>query len=363
MPVNDYGVWKANAVHYVVEHREDKSKNPHLLLYIDDRGDTTKHAYYHSRHRSHKPSQRNKEIPGLVRAVINIRSGEKEESRLAYWIDHNYNDHPIINSLTDLPLGFHPLADAKQSPVGLRTDYIRSNLFKINTGQILAHDDPNPENDIADAIEPEIEKAINEHADLYLFGARFIDFKGIHNLHMNQGNIDEWKHDDGVFQDGAILIHYPSSNRWLALFIGFASQAVHTDDSTGHAIASGVWSNYLSHIGTHINLMNSVTIDEASVNSIGSQPRRRSVTLTNVTNHKKPVSSWKIMNSTGEFQTLPADASLDAMASHSFDIPDVPLSDHGDTITLMNEQGLKVDGVSYRPQHERIEGQSVMFAH
>ncbi|KAJ5936688.1 hypothetical protein N7466_003138 [Penicillium verhagenii] len=238
MPVHDYGVWKANAVHYVVESREDGSKNPHLLLYFDDKGNTTHHARYHARHRSHKPSQRNKEIVGLIRAVVNIKSGDKPESQVVCWVDRDFKDQSIIDGLKDLPLGFHQLAETSPGPAGLRTDYLRTEPFGLSTGRILPLANADEKNDIAGILEPEIEEAINQSANIYLFGARFVDYKGIHNLHMNQGNIGLWEHDDGVFQDGFILFHRPREDRWVAVFIGFTSQAVETDESSGHPLSS-----------------------------------------------------------------------------------------------------------------------------
>ncbi|HET7615957.1 MAG TPA: DUF2278 family protein, partial [Bacillales bacterium] len=59
---------------------------------------------------------------------------------------------------------------------------------------------------------------------------------GIHDIHMNQGNQDKWKDDDGVWQDGALLFHYPSTDKWTAVFLAFQSQSFQTDDRTGHAL-------------------------------------------------------------------------------------------------------------------------------
>src|SRR5436189_1455007 len=59
---------------------------------------------------------------------------------------------------------------------------------------------------------------------------------GIHDIHMNQGNSEEFMKDDGVWQDGSMLLHLPSEDRWVAAFLAFQSQCWHTDDSTGHCI-------------------------------------------------------------------------------------------------------------------------------
>ncbi|KAF7164519.1 hypothetical protein CNMCM5623_009016 [Aspergillus felis] len=48
------------------------------------------------------------------------------------------------------------------------------------------------------------------------------------------------------------------------------------------------------------------------------------------------------------------------MATKALEIPNCPLSSHGDTITLVNEQGLKVDGVSYSSGQAKPEGRSIV---
>ena len=42
--------------------------------------------------------------------------------------------------------------------------------------------------------------------------------------------------DDGVWQDGGLLFHFPDTNQWVAVFLAFQSQSWHTDDPTGHAL-------------------------------------------------------------------------------------------------------------------------------
>ena len=46
---------------------------------------------------------------------------------------------------------------------------------------------------------------------------------------MNQGNDGKYKKDNGVFQDGALIIAYPS-DKWIAFFFAFQSQSFDTDD-------------------------------------------------------------------------------------------------------------------------------------
>jgi uncharacterized protein YukJ len=47
---------------------------------------------------------------------------------------------------------------------------------------------------------------------------------------MNQGNpADNHGADNGIWQDGALFIHLPSQNQWVAVFIAFQTQSWDTD--------------------------------------------------------------------------------------------------------------------------------------
>jgi P pilus assembly chaperone PapD len=102
---------------------------------------------------------------------------------------------------------------------------------------------------------------------------------------------------------------------------------------------------------------NSVAIKEAVVK------KRKSVTLTNLTTHRVSLASWKLHNSAGQAQELPGNAVLNPMSTGGFEVPKLHLSSNGDIITLVNEAGLKVDGVSYNSQQGNMEGRPIVFAH
>jgi hypothetical protein len=78
---------------------------------------------------------------------------------------------------------------------------------------------------------------------IYAFGSAFSDkgkVDGIHDIHMNQGNPAGGKNggfsgDNGVWQDGALLIHLPSKASWTAVFIAFQTESW-TTDSAGNPV-------------------------------------------------------------------------------------------------------------------------------
>ncbi|OJJ96289.1 hypothetical protein ASPACDRAFT_47060 [Aspergillus aculeatus ATCC 16872] len=323
MPLDNYGVWKAQPRRYDVERRG--ARTPHLTLYFRDNSGPD------------------------YRAAINIKSGDRDESRLVYWVNEDMSGHPLVDGLSRLQTGFHRLDDQEPEPGGPRLDYIRSNLFDVDTGRILEHDINGPNNDIIDVLEPRIQQAIAEGATVYIFGEQFNTGDGIHNIHMNQGNIPRYSGDDGVFQDGALIIHFPQSKKWVGIFLAFASQAVHTSEVDGHAISRVRWKGLL----LDDLVENSVAIRRALVNTTEGQ---QFVTLANLTNRRVSLARWRIRNSEWAQQVLSRNSALNARATNDFSIPHCPLSQNGDTITLLDRDGLKVAGVRYNSQQGTQNG-------
>ncbi|KAH7193922.1 uncharacterized protein B0J16DRAFT_317573 [Fusarium flagelliforme] len=335
MVVENYGVWRAKPVSYTFEDRDEDSKSPHLSLIFDD--------------------GKGKE----GRAAVNIKSGNRDESRLAYWTVSDFT-HAVTEKLGELSNGFHLLADtSEQSLDGLALDYIRSNLFNRANGRILPHDIDGADNDILDQLRPIVEKAISAKATVYIYGSEFSRGKGIHNVHMNQGNSRQWANDNGVFQDGGLIFEF--EDHWEAVFIGFASQAVHTRDGperAGHPLPEQnfkTWANFLAPERPDdetevIDIEDSpVFIAEALVNPPGPDQQAgtspETITLKNRTQNEIDLSGWKIRIKTGDTQLLDGkrigpNGTLTIQTT-------VPLSNRGGVISLLNGEGFKVHGVSY----------------
>ncbi|CEI41854.1 hypothetical protein FVEN_g3799 [Fusarium venenatum] len=333
--VKDYGVWRAKPVRYTFEDRFKDPHSPHLSLYFDD------------------------DQGGEGRAAVNIKSGNKEESRLAYWTVPNFT-HNVTTKLAQLTNGFHPLGPLEQRLDGLALDYIRSNLFSRGSGRILPHDVDGADNDILDQLKPIIDRAISTEATVYIYGSEFNDGKGIHNVHMNQGNSGRWLKDNGVFQDGALIFQF--EDHWEAVFIGFASQAVHTEDGgkrAGYPLPDQdfmTWANFLAPERSTDDKRkddvadSSVFIAKALVNPPGpdQQPGTapETITLKNRTGDEIDLSGWKIRIKTGDTQILPSGTRIGPANNKTIETS-VPLSNNGGIITLLNAEGFKVHGVSY----------------
>ncbi|KAH7079829.1 hypothetical protein BKA63DRAFT_229172 [Paraphoma chrysanthemicola] len=209
MPVENYGVWKGKPNRYTYDTHEDDPRSPHLALFFAD-----------DEHNN-------------ARAAINIKSGDRSDSRLVFWTVADFQ-HPLIHKLRSLSTGFHNIAGIdEQGSDGLALDYIRFNLFQRQTGRLLPHDIPGENNDIIDVLAPILDRAVGSGANIFTYGSQFGDGEGIHNVHMNQGNPRQWASDNGVYQDGGIILQF--EDHCEAVFIGFASQAVDTVDSGNRA--------------------------------------------------------------------------------------------------------------------------------
>jgi hypothetical protein len=167
---------------------------------------------------------------------------------------------------------------------------------------------------------------------------------------MNQGNIPRFKGDDGVWQDGALLIHFPQLDQWVGTFLAFQSQAWHTDDATGHALAD---------VPTPaVDLV--VRIVGAMVNPVGPGPERETVTLLNASPNRIDLSGWQIADKLKNKHALTGSLAAGAILVVTLS-PRVQLGNNGGIITLLNKLGLKVDGVSYTEEQARREGWTVVF--
>jgi uncharacterized protein YukJ len=336
MVVENYGVWTAKPIRYTYQGSHDDPVSPHLSLYFaDDEG-------------------------GEGTAAINIKSGDLQDSRLAYWTISQFT-HPITEKLPALDNGFHLLAGTpEQGPGGLALDFIRGNLFQRSDGRILPHDVPGPDNDILDELKPILDRTISRGATVYIYGSSFGDGKGVHNIHMNQGNSQRWARDNGVFQDGALIFQFV--DHWEAVFLAFASQAIHTEDgpnSAGQPLPKTGYVTWADFLAPELPEADRARHDFADspvfiTDAIVKQPRPHGpktllgiVVLRNRTDKEVDLSGWKVVNKDGETQEIPLSRQIDARAATRVKVPFAPLLNKGGIITLLDAKGLKVHGVSY----------------
>jgi len=338
MPLNKYGVLIGRAVDC---RREGGTDSPHYQVRIDAAGTS-------------------------YRIAVNVLS-QAAPSEFLYLADDDFR-HPVTAAVEGLAAGWHDLAPRS----GL--DFIRGNLFSRSAMRALPPDATGPDNDLSDFLEHYVKRAIADPSALvYAFGERWgpengkqdkiFGFKpgnGVHDIHMNQGNSARFRGDDGVWQDGGLLLHFPGEQRWVGIFLAFQSQAWHTDDTTGHAIARPAPTPTPSPVPVPV-AEPPVRILAAMVNPNGGAPERETVLLLNASPQAVDLTGWRLADRMSQTCALPS-VRLDGGQVLSVPLREnVQLGDRGGSITLLDEAGLKVFGVSYTAEQARREGWTVTF--
>ena len=335
MQLKHYGVLKGSVVD---ARREEDADTPHYQVHVNADGTS-------------------------YRIAVNVKS-QMSPSELLFLVDDRFQ-HPLTAGLPGLPHGFTEL---QREPGSLALDFIRGNLFDRLRLRPLPPNLPGPDNDLSDRVEHYVARASQEDdSEVYAFGERwgpeedkpdkifgFLPGNGIHDIHMNQGNDPHFAHDDGVWQDGALAFRFPSTDQWVALFLAFQSQAWHTDDNTGHAITEP------GHVPGPAEPDRVVRIVGALVNPIGPAPEAESITLLNASPEPVELAAWKIADRLKNKQSLTGTIAAGVTLTVPVQ-PPVQLGNRGGIITLLDDQGLKVDGVSYTEQQAQREGWTLVF--
>lgn len=292
------------------------------------------------------------------RVAVNVLS-QQSPSELLYVADEAFA-HPMLDGVLQVPDGFTPLPGGAGSGA---LDFIRGNLFEHTAMRPVPATAPGPDNDLADALDHFVSRARSDPAArLFAFGERwptepgipdkifgFTPGNGVHDIHMNQGNSGEFRRDDGVWQDGGLLMHFPGAEQTVAVFLAFQSQAWHTDDATGHALTD-------VSDGDH-----RVRIVAALVNGPGPAPERETVTLLNTLGVELDLDGWTLLDSADHRMALAGTALGAGEAARIQLTAPVQLGNHGGMLTLLDPTGLKVDGVAYTGDQAGSDGLTIVF--
>jgi hypothetical protein len=146
------------------------------------------------------------------------------------------------------------------------------------------------------------------------------------------------------------------------VFLKFQSQSWHTDDATGHAIATPLPDtppgDQPPTPGGDADVR--VRIIAALINPSGGDQGKETVTLLNVTDTDQSLAGWAIANRTKAKFSLTGQIAAGATLTVTLPV-NVPLSNDGGLITLLDASGLKVHGVSYTKAQVARQGWTVAF--
>lgn len=165
-------------------------------------------------------------------SAINVGTDDSDDL-LRYKLIFDFH-HPIIAILKSADPGFTNLTGAAGLPA---LDFLRSD--------ILGETGPWRNSDIMDGtdqVEPVasllrlLRKARADNLDVYLFGRKYTDGLGVHDVHMNQGSgapflnngIDDHNDHNDVWQDGAVIVDLdqPELSAYVTVF---TQQMIPTD--------------------------------------------------------------------------------------------------------------------------------------
>jgi uncharacterized protein YukJ len=181
---------------------------------------------------------------GDSRIAVNVRS--VDDSQVPAYFDARF-EQPRTLDLTPLlngNPGFQALQTGPAGQGGL--DYLRDNLFPVDQMQPIPAAGSGVS--LKNLLDANIERAkADPGARVVAFGEFFQDAgpdkyfgfrpeRGIHDIHMMQGNSGQFASDNRVHGDGALFLSFNNAQEIVALFVRFQTQSLNTDDNTGAPI-------------------------------------------------------------------------------------------------------------------------------
>ena len=172
-------------------------------------------------------------------SAINVGTDDSDDL-LRYKLIFDFH-HPIIATLKSAGSGFTDLTGTAALPA---LDFLRSNIFS-ETGPWRNSDVM----DGTDQVEPVasllrlLRKARADNLDVYVFGRKYTDGLGVHDVHMNQGSrapflnngADDRNDHNDVWQDGAVIVDLDQPE--LAAYITVFTQQMIPTDMLGNPTA------------------------------------------------------------------------------------------------------------------------------
>lgn len=181
---------------------------------------------------------------GDYRIAVNVQSVDGSDVLALFDPDFKSPTKLDLPTLAAGALGFTSLPTGSN---GQGLDYLRDNLFPIDKMAPIP-----PEGagiTLASLLDAQVERAkADGEAVVLVCGEFFHDQgsdktfgfspeRGVHDIHMMQGNSGSFANDNRVNGDGALFIRY-AGGETIALFVRFTVQEISTDDATGSPLAN-----------------------------------------------------------------------------------------------------------------------------
>jgi uncharacterized protein YukJ len=337
-----YGVLRGRPDRYT---REDNTSSPHLQIRVLETGGQP------------------------WRIAVNVQSDTG--SNVAFWVVDPLVGEPVLASLPTLASGFS--AAAPTADHGL--DYVKAPLFDFTLGRVLPPTGHANSDDLQDLLSLYLDQCKAAGGELYAFGAKFdqnlhkpidIDFgnldglHGVHDIHMNQGNVGQHAGDNAVFHDGGIILAFP--DRFLGLFLGFQTQRVPTDAAGNAAAGSTTIAELLSGAPSPSPVTSgTVYIAHGLINPTGADPGKEIIVLASLATAPQTISNWRLLDKNGGATPINATLAPGSFVSITLDGNGVQLGNQGGNLILRDHTDAQVDAVTYTSEDASPEDRFVRF--
>ena len=174
------------------------------------------------------------------RIAVNVQS--VDGSDVLAFFDPNFSAPTKLN-LPSRAAGAAGFTALRTGPGGQGLDYLRDNLFPLEKMADIPGEGAGVT--LANLLDAQIERAKADSDSVILACGEFFQDrgsdetfgfspeKGVHDIHMMQGDIGSFESDNRVNGDGALFIRF-TGGETVALFVRFTTQSTSTDDRTGN---------------------------------------------------------------------------------------------------------------------------------
>jgi uncharacterized protein YukJ len=356
-----YGVLRGHPNRY---KREDNASTPHLQIRVLEN--------------SGQP----------WRIAVNVQSDSG--SNVAFWVVDPLVGHPLLASLPAKPSGFSTVSRKADEAL----DYVKAPLFDWKHGRLLPPSGNASSDDLQDLLSLYLDQCKNANGEIYAFGAKFdqnlhkpIDAEfgntdglhGIHDIHMNQGNVGAHAGDNGVFHDGGLILAFP--DRYLGLFLGFQTQHIPTDTAGNAAPGATAISQILAGGPTPPppvggptppppvggpsplppQVMSSVYIERALINPSGNDAGHEVVVLASLATTAQTLSNWRLMDKNARVTLINTTIGPGQSVLIALDGNGVQLGNQGGNLILQDNHNAQVDAVTYTNEDSAQENRYLRF--
>ena len=337
-----YGVLRGRPDRY---KREDNESTPHLQIRVlEDSGQPW-------------------------RIAVNVQSDTGSD--VAFWVVDPLTGHPLLSSLPAQASGFSTVVRNADNAL----DYVKAPLFDWKHGRLLPPSGNASSDDLQDLLSLYLDQCKNAGGELYAFGAKFdrnlhkpIDTEfgntdglhGIHDIHLNQGNVGPHAGDNGMFHDGGLILAFP--DRFLGLFLGFQTQRIPTDAAGNAAPGSAPIGEILTGgVVPPPPVSSAVYLERALINPTGADPGSEIVVLGSLATTAQTVTNWRLVDKNGRITTIDATLGPGESVLIALDGSGVQLGNQGGNLILQDDHNAQVDVVTYTAQDASLENRYVRF--